>query len=72
MQFDPPWLGPCKAKSDFLLLGDSAAPFRVAVGKLDPFGPSLVRAGELRAGPLAMRVWLVRLGAYYHSASAPH
>jgi len=58
--------------AEILLLGDSAAPFRVAVGKLDPFGPSLVRAGELRAGPLVMRVWLVLLGAYYHPAIAPH
>jgi hypothetical protein len=58
--------------AEILLLGDSAAPFRAAVGRLDPFGPSLVRAGELRAGPLVMRVWLVRLGAYYHPAIAPH
>ena len=58
--------------AEILLLGDSAAPFREAVGRLDPFGPSLVRAGELRAGPLVMRVWLVLLGAYYHPAIAPH
>ena len=57
--------------AEILLLGDSKAPFHAAVRRLAPFGPSLVRAGELRAGPLVMRVWLVRLGAYYHPAIAP-
>jgi hypothetical protein len=57
--------------AEMLLLGDSAAPFRAAVGRLAPFGPSLVRAGELRAGPLVMRVWLVRLGVYYHPPARP-
>jgi hypothetical protein len=56
--------------AEILLLGDSAAPFHAAVRRLAPFQPSLVRAGELRAGPLVMRVWLVRLGAYYHPAIA--
>jgi len=55
-----------------LLLGGTKAPFPTAVRKLARFRPSLVRAGELRAGPLVMRVWLVRLGAYYHPAAAPH
>jgi hypothetical protein len=62
-----------------LLLGDSRAPFHAAVRRLAPFRPSVVRTGELRAGPLVMRVWLVRLGRYYplrygtatHSALAP-
>jgi len=58
--------------AEMLFLGDSAAPFGTALGKLHRFEPSLVRAGELRAGPLVMRVWLVRLGTYYHSAAAPH
>jgi hypothetical protein len=57
--------------AEILLLGDSAAPFNVAVRRLASFRPSLVHAGELRAGPLVMRVWLVRLGAYYHPAIAP-
>jgi len=54
--------------AEMLLLGDTAEPFPVAVRALARFRPSLVRAGELRAGPLVMRVWLVRLGAYYHPA----
>jgi hypothetical protein len=58
--------------AQMLLLGDTAEPFAVAVRGLAPFRPSLVHAGELRAGPLVMRVWLVRLGAYYHPAVAPH
>jgi hypothetical protein len=52
--------------AELLVLGDTATPFRTAVGELHRFGPSLVHAGELRAGPLVMRVWLLRLGAYYH------
>jgi hypothetical protein len=58
--------------AEMLFLGDSAAPFQAALRSLALFRPSLVRAGELRAGPLVMRVWLVRLGAYYHPAVAPH
>jgi hypothetical protein len=57
--------------AEMLLLGDPAEPFPVAVRALAPFQPSLVHAGELRAGPLAMRVWLVRLGAYYHPPARP-
>jgi hypothetical protein len=56
--------------AEMLLIGDTAAPFRTAVGNLARFQPSLLRAGELRAGPLVMRVWLVRLGAYYHPPAA--
>ena len=58
--------------AEMLLLGNSAASFPAAVRKLAPFRPTLVRAGELRAGPLAMHVWLVRLGAYYHPSAHPH
>jgi hypothetical protein len=52
--------------AEMLLLGDPAAPFPAAVRALAPYRPSLVRAGELRAGPLVMRIWLLRLGTYYH------
>jgi hypothetical protein len=55
-----------------LLLGNSAAKFPAAVRKLAAFRPTLVRAGELRAGPLGMHVWLLRLGAYYHPPAHPH
>ncbi len=58
--------------AEMLLLGDSAAHFRAAVRKLAVFRPTLVHSGELRAGPLVMRVWLVRLGAYYHPPAHLH
>jgi hypothetical protein len=58
--------------AEMLFLGDSTAPFEEAVRRLAPFQPTLVRTGDLRVGPLVMRVWLVRLGAYYHPAAAPH
>jgi hypothetical protein len=56
--------------AEMLFLGDSTAPFEEAVRRLAPFQPTLVRTGDLRVGPLVMRVWLVRLGAYYHPAIA--
>jgi len=43
----------------------------VAVRALAPFRPSLVHAGELRAGGLVLRVWLLRLGTYYHPPAHP-
>jgi hypothetical protein len=58
--------------AQMLLLGNSAAKFPAAVRKLAAFRPTLVRAGELRAGPLGMHVWLLRLGAYYHPPAHPH
>jgi hypothetical protein len=58
--------------AEMLFLGDSTAPFEAALRRLAPFQPSVVRTGEIRAGPLVMSVWLVRLGAYYHPATAPH
>ena len=38
----------------------------MALRQLAAFRPALVRAGVLRAGPLVLHVWLIRLGAYYH------
>ena len=52
--------------AELLLVGDSAAPFRTALQHLSAFRPALARAGELRAGPLVLHVWLIRLGTYYH------
>jgi len=57
--------------AEILLLGYSTAPFHAAARRLAPFQPSLVHAGVLRAGPLVMRVWLVRMGAYYHPPARP-
>ena len=56
--------------AEMLLLGGPAAPFPAAARALARWQPSLVHAGRLRAGPLAMRVWLLRLGAYSHPAPA--
>ena len=57
--------------AEMLLLGDTAEPFPVAARRLARWRPTLVHAGELRAGPLVMRVWLLRLGAYYHAPARP-
>jgi hypothetical protein len=52
--------------AELLLLGRSAASFPKALRALAAFRPALARAGELRAGPLVVHVWLIRLGVYYH------
>ena len=52
--------------AELLLVGKSAASFPTALHHLSAFRPVLMRAGELRAGPLVLHVWLIRLGAYYH------
>jgi hypothetical protein len=50
---------------ELLLFNTSAAAFPQALRKLDAFRPAVARAGELRAGRLALHVWLIRLGTYY-------
>ena len=52
--------------AELLLAGKSASSFPTALRHLSAFRPALMRAGELRAGPLVLHVWLIRLGAYYH------
>ena len=52
--------------AELLLVGNSAASFPTALRHLSAYRPALMRAGELRAGPLVLHVWLIRLGAYYH------
>ena len=52
--------------AELLLVGQSAASFPAALHHLSAFRPALLRAGALRAGPLVLHVWLIRLGAYYH------
>jgi hypothetical protein len=47
--------------TELLLIGRSAASFPTALRQLAAFRPSLVRAAELRAGPLTLHVWIVRL-----------
>jgi hypothetical protein len=52
--------------AELLLFDTSAASFPTALRELGAFRPSLMRIGELRAGPLVLHVWLIRLGTYYH------
>ena len=54
-----------------LLFDTSAASFPRALRELGAFRPTLARAGELRAGPLVLHVWLIQLGTYYHPAPPP-
>jgi Dolichyl-phosphate-mannose-protein mannosyltransferase len=55
--------------AELLLLGQTAAPFPAALRQLHGFRPKLMRAGELRSGPLVLHVWLLRLGVYTHPPS---
>jgi hypothetical protein len=52
--------------AELLLLGRTTVSFPAALRQLAALRPTLVRSGELRAGPLALHVWLLRLGRYYH------
>jgi hypothetical protein len=51
---------------ELLLFDIPGGSFPRALRELAAFRPTLVRAGELRAGSLVLHVWLVRLGIYYH------
>ncbi len=51
---------------ELLLFDTSAAWFRTALHELAGYQPTLARAGELRAGPQVLHVWLLRLGIYDH------
>jgi hypothetical protein len=51
--------------AELLLYGSSVAPFPTALSELHHYMPTLMRAGVLRAGPVALHVWLIRLGLYY-------
>jgi len=51
---------------EVLLLGSSAASFPTALRSLAAYRPTLTRAGELRAGPLVLHIWVIRVGSYYH------
>jgi len=52
--------------AELLLLGRSAALFPQALRSLAVFRPTVLRATELRSGPLVLHVCLLRLGRYYH------
>lgn len=51
--------------AQLMLVGSSAASFPTALRHLTVFRPVLTHTGELRAGPLILHVWIVRLGIYY-------
>lgn len=53
---------------ELLLFDTSAASFPRALRELAGFRPTLARAGELRAGPLVLHVWLIQLviDRYHH------
>jgi hypothetical protein len=57
--------------AELLLFDTSAGSFPTALRELAAFRPTLVRAGELRAGPQVLHVWLIRLGIYYHPPPDP-
>jgi Dolichyl-phosphate-mannose-protein mannosyltransferase len=51
--------------AELLLYGNSAAPYPTALRELLHLRPTLVRDGVLRAGPVVLHVWVIRLGLYY-------
>jgi hypothetical protein len=51
--------------AELLFLSNSARPFPKALRQLAAFQPIRTHAGKLRAGPLTLHVWVIRLGAYY-------
>lgn len=55
-----------RCPAELLLFADSAASFPVALARLAAFRPTLMRTTDLRAGPLSLNVWLIRLGVCYH------
>jgi len=54
-----------RCPAELLLFADSAASFPVALARLAAFRPTLMRTTDLRAGPLSLHVWLIRLGVCY-------
>jgi hypothetical protein len=70
---DPPNLTPHDRRklegrrpAELLLFSRSAASFPRAVRELARFRPTVLRTEALRAGPLVLHAWLIRLGTYYH------
>ena len=55
-----------RCPAELLLFADSAASFPVALARLAAFRPTLMRTTDLRAGPLSLHAWLIRLGVCYH------
>ena len=70
---NPPYLSAKDRRSlkarrpaELLLFDIPPGSFPSAMRALAAYQPTLVRAGDLRAGPLALHAWVVRLGVYYH------
>jgi hypothetical protein len=68
-----PYVGPdvagvlaARRPGQLLFLGETPAPFRLALSGLAPWHPTVQRKGVLRSGPVAVYLWLVRLGIYAH------
>ena len=57
--------------AEVLLMGTSTASFPTALRHLHAYRPALTRAGQLRAGPLDLHIWIIRLRRYYHPPGAP-
>ncbi|HZC39600.1 MAG TPA: glycosyltransferase family 39 protein [Streptosporangiaceae bacterium] len=57
--------------AEVLLVGRSAASFPTARRALAAYRPVLVRAGDLRSGPLVLHAWVLRLDRYYHPPGSP-
>jgi Dolichyl-phosphate-mannose-protein mannosyltransferase len=55
-----------RCPAELLLYAGSAASFPVALARLAAFRPTLMRTTDLRAGPVFLHVWLIRLGVCYH------
>src|SRR5262249_41042640 len=51
--------------AELLIYGNSATPYPAALRELRHYRPTLMRAGVLHAGPLALHLWLIRLGLFY-------
>jgi Dolichyl-phosphate-mannose-protein mannosyltransferase len=55
-----------RCPAELLLFAGSAASFPVALTRLAAFRPTLMRTTDLRAGPISLHAWLIRLGVCYH------
>jgi Dolichyl-phosphate-mannose-protein mannosyltransferase len=55
-----------RCPAELLLYADSAASFPLALARLAAFRPTLMRTTDLRAGPVSLHAWLIRLGVCYH------
>ncbi len=55
--------------AQILLLSLTGDQFSQSLADLGPYAPRLVRSGVLRSGTVALHVWLIDLGQYFHGES---